>query len=220
MRGIRHIIFDFDDTLVDYTFGNRCAMQKMFDYICARNPGVSMERLTRAFADAKQRCYDTFDRMFARHDKLLQLKMCCNILGIHNPSDILEYYGIYKDTYLKNVRLCPYVIEVLSTCKEKGVHVIVMTNNTLQIQLEVAKKLNIERYIDQFYTSNEFLLEKPDVASMEHILGTIPPEEHGRTIVVGDSKSDMDWAATRGITGIMCDRANTLQIVLDIITTN
>jgi phosphoglycolate phosphatase-like HAD superfamily hydrolase len=82
-----------------------------------------------------------------------------------------------------------------------------MTNNLLQIQLEVLYHLDLEQYIHKVFTSNEYQKEKPDSTSLQHILQShykhIPKH---KVIMIGDSTSDILWGEQEGVKSILCDR--------------
>lgn len=94
-----------------------------------------------------------------------------------------------------------YPFRVLSS---KDISVILMTNNLLSIQLKVFQKMGFESYVKTMLTSHEFTFEKPDSESILYILDKfkIQPEE---AIVIGDSKSDVEWGSIVGIRSYLCE---------------
>lgn len=177
------IICDFDDTIVDYTTAHKLALDAAFESIC-----LPMELLKKEHSLAKKYLYETFPNMFVRHDKLLQFKIMFERLGVSDPMKVYDAYLVYEKEYLEKIAYRPGMKQFI---EESRVPIVVMTNNTLEIQIKVIKKLDMK--VAEIFTSNEFFYEKPDSVSLGHILEkyNVEPSE---ALVIGDSQSDADWA--------------------------
>ena len=173
------VIFDLDDTLVSYTESHTLALDKTFMYICETYSHINLNDLRTTFLNERKKAHDTFTS-FVRHDKLVQLKWTLQKFGITNP---LDFYTVYHNEYLKNIEWRKGAKELF---EEFDVPKVIMSNNNLQLQLEVCKKLNID--VDYIFTSNEFVHEKPHPESLQYILSLYNVEPH-EAYVIGDSLS-------------------------------
>ena len=168
------VVYDMDDTLVTYSRSNAKAMKKVLDVIPFE-----------IFAEAKEEIYSEFPESFVRHDKLVQIKRALSKMGC--PNSALDIYTRYETEYLAD-------IEILRQPNPKFKSVI-MSNNNLALQLKVAAKLDIQ--VDEIFTSNEFVKEKPDPESLVYISNKyrVSPKE---ILVIGDSVTDSLWALRGG----------------------
>jgi HAD superfamily hydrolase (TIGR01549 family) len=167
-------VYDMDDTLVTYSRSNANAMKGVLAVIPA---GV--------FAEAKKEIYEEFPESFVRHDKLVQIKRALSKLGRVNEA--LDIYTKYEEEYVEDIELLR-----IPNPKFKSV---IMSNNNLKLQLKVASKLGIQ--VEEIFTSNEFVREKPDPDSLAYIASKygVSPSE---ILVIGDSCTDVLWAHRGG----------------------
>jgi len=174
----RLVIFDMDDTLVGYSSAHKKAMDDVF----ANFPEFTQND----YVQAKQVIYKRFSDSFLRHEKLLQFKQA-------NPKRALEMYRLYRDAYMNEICLMDGVSEMVShiPCPK-----VIMSNNSLLLQLEVAKKLELD--VSEIFTSNEFMKEKPDAESLRYILDRYNCDPRD-ALIIGDSASDLEWGANNGV---------------------
>jgi HAD superfamily hydrolase (TIGR01549 family) len=195
------IIIDLDDTIVNYKYAHSVA----FDLVIAtivNETLLSKEDILESYKAIKEKLYKLYDNKYNRHDKLLQIKLLCNELKIKNVATI---YKLYEETYLDNIKLHDDCIEFLQLCKSKNIKVAIMSNNLLYIQVKVCAKLNLYQYINNLFTSHEFIYEKPDNEPLEYILDYYKVTKD-EVIIIGDSlENDIEWGKKNNIKTILCD---------------
>lgn len=163
------VICDMDETIVNYDEAHKCALDAI---------GINL-------TTAKRELYNKFDKLYLRHDKLLQIK---HSLEITDPVHVYEVYQKYLDTYINTITYKPGAKQFLDTCK---LPVVIMSNNDTLLQLKVIQKLGIK--CTELFTSHEFLYDKPYGESLEVILKkyTVTKDD---VLNIGDSISDFKWA--------------------------
>ena len=163
------VICDMDDTIVNYKEAHKYALEQI---------GLDL-------SPARDELYKMFDGMFLRHDKLIQIK---NTLKTTYPKEIYKVYKKYRQAYINKIDYMPNAKQFLETCK---LPLVIMSNNNLDLQLEVIDKLDIK--CTELFTSNEFLYDKPDKTSLEFIMNKYNVNVND-IISIGDSISDFKWS--------------------------
>lgn len=196
------IIIDLDDTIVNYTYANKMA----FDLLLKELSVISnhtIQYLVEKHKEIKHKLYQSYDKQFIRHDKLLQLKLLCNNLGIRDIKIIQNLYDKYETNYLDNLTLYDKCFEFLNLCMNKGIKVSIMTNNLLPIQLKVCNKFGLN--IDTLFTSNEFIFEKPHEDCLNYIINYYGYNK-SNILIIGDSiENDINWGKNNDVKTFLCD---------------
>jgi HAD superfamily hydrolase (TIGR01549 family) len=201
---LKLVIIDLDDTIINYTYAHRIAFEKLIQAI-SNEIKMTFNDIKTIYTVIKEKLYKDYDKQFVRHDKLLQLKLVCNKLNLTNIATIFKLYELYETTYLKNINLYENCTKFLDICNNKGCKVAIMTNNLLHIQLKVCTKLDLHKYIDSVFTSNEFIYEKPDKGCLQYILDHYDVS-NDEVIIIGDSIiNDIQWGIENNIKTILCD---------------
>lgn len=140
------------------------------------------------------------------HDKSLQIKNLIDTLNITNKPYITSVAKkIYYDTFLENSILFDGLFDFFELCIDNNIKIVILTNNTLDIQLELLNKFNIMAYIDNIYTSYEIGYEKPHINAFDNVIKKYNYEK-SEILMIGDSKiSDYDGAIKYGINALLFD---------------
>lgn len=198
------IIIDLDDTIINYTYANQIAFDLLIKEL-AHISNYTSEYLIEKHKEIKHNLYQTYDKQFIRHDKLLQLKLLCNLLCIKDIRIIQDLYTIYENNYLDNLKLHDNCLEFFNLCMNNGVKISIMTNNLLSIQLKVCNKFNLNKFIDTLFTSNEFMFEKPHEDCLTYIINYYGYDKKD-ILIIGDSiENDIQWGMNNGIKTFLCD---------------
>lgn len=198
------IIIDLDDTIVNYTYANKIAFDLLINNISVLSKHT-YDYLINKHKEIKQMLYQKYDKQFIRHDKLLQLKLLCNNLGIKNSKVIQDIYDSYETNYLNNLKLHDNCLEFLNLCMNNDIKVCIMTNNLLSIQLKVCNKFDLNIYVDALFTSNEFMFEKPHEDCLNYIIDYYGYDKND-IIIIGDSiENDILWGSNNKIKTFLCN---------------
>lgn len=196
------IIIDLDDTIVNYSYANKIAFNLLIEelYKHTKNSSLSVKH-----KEIKDKLYFDYDNKFIRHDKLLQLKLLCNDIGIKDFCLIQNLYELYEKTYLDNLSINDECFKFLNSCLDNNLKVCIMTNNLLSIQLKVCNKFGLNKLIDALFTSNEFMFEKPHEDCLNYIINYYGYNKN-EILIIGDSiENDIQWGKNNGIKTILCD---------------
>lgn len=159
-------------------------MEELYKY--SKNSSLSVKH-----KEIKDKLYIDYDNNFIRHDKLLQLKLLCNDIGIKDFCLIQNLYELYEKTYLDNLSIHDECFRFLNSC---------LDNN-----LKVCNRFGLNKFIDALFTSNEFTFEKPHEDCLKYIINYYGYNKN-EILIIGDSiENDIQWGKNNGIKTILCD---------------
>ena len=194
----RGVIFDVDGTLYDYKAGDTVAMKNFCGYV-ERKLGISEENFRKTFSEARNIIHKQLKNTAASHSRVLMIQTVLELLG-KNPFDyVLEFYDVYWDYFLENIRPYDGVTEFLAKLKNFGVKIAICTDMTAHIQYRKLSQLGLDKFIDFMVTSEETGMEKPAPIMFNTALKkmNIPAQD---AAYIGDALDrDIQGAASVGI---------------------
>ena len=195
------IILDFDDTLINYSEAHTISFNNLLN-IMSTIHNINKNHIYDIYSFIKKNLYKLHDGKYNRHDKLLQIKLMCNELKI---KDSYKYYKIYKNKYKENIKLYDDCIPFFERCNKNNIKLCIMTNNLLEIQLELYEKFKLDQYIDMIFTSNEFCFEKPHIESLKYIMEYYKIYNKNDIVIIGDSDTDIKYGTLNGVKSLLCN---------------
>lgn len=195
------VIFDIDNTLYDYTSGNAAAMNALADF--AEGSLHVDPQLFRAYT---QEGYELFARrmkgLAASHSRLLRFQYVCRKMGIPEYPFAFDLAKLYWDTLLQTAVPEPGLIDLLKALKGSGIIVAVGTNMTAPVQFKKLRTLDVGKYIDFVFTSEETGAEKPLPAFFQYITNTLGVTSECCVFIGDDALNDYNASINAGMLGL------------------
>ena len=200
------IFFDLDETLYDYTTISRLANKEVSVLVQAL--GICEEKKFRKAlekaTDIAYKKYGTKPKVF---DRRLRFKIAFTLLKVKPSKDLLELLNLkYWNVILENIRPYPDVIPTLTTLKDLGIRLGILSDGLVEIQEKRLKALGISRFFDFTVFSEEIGINKPSPKVFKYALkvaNTSPRE----SAMVGDNvKTDIYGANRVGMLSIWIRR--------------
>ncbi len=202
---VRAVIFDLDDTLCDYQKARKNAITHVNAILV--NNGIDTDKfwdnyqkkepvLWREFMD------DTITKeeyRIRRYKDALPEKFC----------ELAEKLNrVYMEEANHNIQLFEDVIPLLKMLNMKGIKPAILTNGPSDGQRDKIRVLNLEKYIQNIYISEEIGLSKPNRDVFEYVVRELHVEPC-TVVMVGDSlEEDIKGAELAGIKAVLIDRMN------------
>ena len=199
MKKYQYIIFDIDNTLLDFSRSEYYALQKVF-----ATYGVVFNEKT--FNQYKEINHDLWDQLEdGKISKNVVLKerfkrfFLANNIVVDGVLVDKQYRGFLE----KRNDVMNGAMSLLTQLKSKGYTIFAGTNGVGQTQRKRLASANMTDLFDGLYISEEVGFEKPDVRFFDYIFNDAQLKDLSQVVMIGDSlSSDIEGASRVGIDSI------------------
>ncbi len=206
----RVILFDLDDTIIDFS-SNSAECWRLTCLEVREETGADVDALQRAINEAANRFWADHDRAEEGRRDLIRasatiIAEAFATLEVPVRTDLpREMSARYRARREDSIRLFEGAIEVLEALREQGRRLALVTNGTSAEQRPKIERFDLEHHFDHIQIEGEFGLGKPHDAAYRHALDTMNADP-ATTWFVGDNL-EWDVAAPQrhGIFGIWVD---------------
>lgn len=181
---IKYILFDVDDTLLDFGKAEAAAIRKTFERI-----GIPVtEELIRRYSEINAQQWARFEKGEITREKLLteRFDILFSELGINVPSEMAQ--ASYE--YLLGIG--HYFVdgaeELLEALKDKY-ELYIVSNGNASVQDRRLKSAGIIPYFKDIFISERVGFNKPSAEFFEACFKRIPGFEKDKAVIVGDRLS-------------------------------
>lgn len=181
---IRYVLFDVDDTLLDFGKAEAAAIRKTFERI-----GISVtDELIRRYSEINAQQWSRFEKGEITREKLLteRFDILFSELGINVPSEMAQ--ASYE--YLLGIG--HYFVdgaeELLEALKDKY-ELYIVSNGNASVQDRRLKSAGIIPYFKDIFISERVGFNKPSAEFFEACFERIPGFEKDKAVIVGDRLS-------------------------------
>ncbi len=208
---IKAVIFDFDDTIEEFSPAQEYAEEKLADHL-AEHMGIGRSAFRRVFRKVRARYESTAIRP-AEFGRDLWLKDTFRLLNIRaSMEQIKSLEKIYWDFCNKKIRLFPGVREMLGRIRLKKA-LLSDADGDKQIKAERIRLLGVDKLFKTIVTSNDTGYNKPHISNFLRVAERLQvrPEE---CIMIGNRpKSDLINAKKLGMSTVLVRTGNWYQRV-------
>ena len=180
----RNVLFDLDNTIYDYDYSHKTALNVVLEKI-SKNNNINLELVKNTFNQEKDKFQNVCYNNASSHNKFIQLKKLFESLNLELVQ-LDNIYQIYLNTFNESLNIYPYLLDFLKLCKKNKINMYILTNNTCQEQISRLNKMNIINYFEKIYTSEEFGIEKPDIKLFYYIITDIGCNKN-EIVKIGDN---------------------------------
>lgn len=181
---IKNIIFDLDDTLLDFQRGEYEGVRSIL-----KNAGApDIEEAFKIYGQINANVWQQIESGKAAQPLLnRRFSDTLNLLNIKSDGQQLE--RIYRQHLNHNFHVIPGATNLLKQLKSNGFRLIVGTNGVAKTQHERLVGSGINSYFDEIFISEEIGYRKPEPQFFETILNNNPDRNISNTVMVGDRLS-------------------------------
>jgi len=198
-RGDRAVLFDLDDTIVDFTGNQEAAWREASRWAAERLPGLDAEAFARAaiatsawfWSDARRHLEGRRD---LRAASAQVARLAIERLGTPAapPALPVEIAHRYRDLRDAGLALVPGAVALLESLRAAGAALALVTNGTAAEQRAKLERFDLARRFDHLQIEGEFGAGKPEVAVYEATLRALGVAAAEATFV-GDH---LEWDVT------------------------
>ena len=199
---IKSVIFDIDNTLYDFAYSNKIALDKLREYT-NKNFGWTAEEFDEKHLAVQNEIYSQIGYNGSCRDRMLRYQKMLEHSSLPLSIHAVKLYELYWSTMLET--LVPYdgVFEVFKTLKENGIKIGVGSDMTPYIQMLKLEKMKVLQFVDFIVTSEEAGEEKPSSKLFQMCLDKAGFEKSECLFVGDDLRKDYSGAKNFGMKALL-----------------
>ena len=201
------VIFDLDDTLIDFASTREKAYRRLAGHLEER--GVDSAAFLRGCADCERPLFALFEQGRLSREAYRQRRFAEPLqrMGV-TPEEALvaQLNRLFMDCVNDAPQLYPDVLPVLEALRVRGVRTAILTNGPADGQRRKLEASGLGHRVDHVAIGEETGFSKPLAAAFHGVVerfSLLP----GEALMVGDSPElDYDAALRAGLAGLLLDR--------------
>ena len=165
----RFIVFDLDHTLYNSDLANDVARDKLIEYLCLET-SIKKDKIEAAYDVSRQKVKERLGNTASSHSRILYVSQTIRELEIKTkPSLLLMAEQIYWSNYMSQMIPRQGLLEFLQLARLHKISILLVTDLTLQIQLQKLLRLRLDDTFDFVFASEELGGDKKTGKPMEAI---------------------------------------------------
>ena len=192
------ILFDSDDTLLDFKASEREAIYRAFE-----RAGLPFDEAIRCdYSEINHGLWKALERGEVTTDELLVLRFERLFEKYSYTYDPKGMNDLYFSCLSETAFTMDGAIEVLEYLKDRY-ELDIITNGVGYIQTSRLGNADIRKYINKLFISGEIGASKPSPAFFDYVLDNLDEKDKSRILVIGDSlTSDIKGACLAGLDSV------------------
>jgi putative hydrolase of the HAD superfamily len=188
------IIFDLDDTIVDFHNGVIPSWHTACAAYCEKHNHIGKDELYREIRKSGKWFWSDPERHRTGRNDLLQARRDIVYHAFKNLGfpDKDHAYGLanhYSELRTQALTLLPGALETLQTFRDNGQRMVLLTNGESLLQREKIRMFQLEHFFEHIFVEGEVGVGKPDIKAYHNVLQKLqlPPSDFW---MVGDN---LEW---------------------------
>ncbi len=205
---IKYVLFDLDDTLLDFRASEREALKETFEII---NEPIDEDTYLK-FSSINEEYFNKFAQKLMTREMFHKERFRVLLDSINSKLDPVYVNNLYVKSLSESAILFPDTLEILDYLKQKNYKLYVVSNGQKEVQLRRIQKCNISSYFDYVFISSEIGYNKPNIRFLEFVTNQIYKDESKENIDV--DKSEFIMIGDRENADIKCANDFNIKSVL------
>ncbi len=198
MNQYKYLLFDADNTILDFTSSEEQALRELFSKFGIKNFELGRHH----FHEVSKRIWEDLEggRISMDYLKVQRFRMLLDVLKHDsNPEHMANFF---LEQLSRQEHMISDAPEVLSELYEHY-DLYVASNGFYDIQVNRFKTTGLHPLFKDYFISEEIGYSKPDVRYFEEIVNRIKPSKTTELLMIGDSMtSDIKGAVNSGIDAV------------------
>lgn len=177
----RFLLFDIDDTLLDFKAGEMKSLRAMFKELnIPADP-----RLEDTYLRINQSLWEAYERGDISREDIFQRRFVRTFKHLHIDADGLLAERVYHAKLDTQAVVIPRVTETLAALQDYECYIV--SNGIETVQLDRLRKSGLARYFRDVFVSDSVGVQKPMKAFFTYTAHHIPGFRAEEALVIGDS---------------------------------
>jgi HAD superfamily hydrolase (TIGR01549 family) len=193
VKGKKAVILDLDNTLYAYDPCHKVGLNAVYKLYSDEIESISRKEFDSQYEQAKKSVKTRTKNQAASHSRLLYFKEMLEIQyrrSFLQASKTLE--KAYWNAFFEKMKLEAWVMPFLKYLHAQEIAAIIVTDLTLDIQIQKIRKLKLDQWIRYMVTSEEAGVEKPDPKIFKLALAKVSCKP-SQAIGIGDDPKKDCW---------------------------
>ena len=199
MKKYKYIIFDLDDTLLDFRAVERIALEEVFIHY---DIDYSQENIQK-YRSINDTLWSQLEDGLVSKDEVLYSRFAYFFNEIDLVHDSIEAEAIFRHHLNDGFQTIPYAHDVLENLHNQCYIILAGSNGLTRTQEQRLIKADLLKYFDKVFVSEALNYEKPNPLFFKEIFNQYPDMNQSNVIMIGDTLgSDVRGANNIGIDSI------------------
>lgn len=201
MSKYRHLFFDLDNTLYDFSLNAFLAMKEAFKQLNILPLLPSFEEYFGVYAQINDQLWAEYREKKITKDFLraCRFERSLKEFGIVPKVEYSEIDDFYLKIMSVQTNLFPGTSEVLTELKNRGYQIHIITNGFKEVQYDKLQNTGLDKFLTNVFISEEIKSHKPSKEIFEYAIKSSNARKK-ESLMIGDSwESDIVGAKNFGI---------------------
>lgn len=195
MKRYQTLLFDVDDTLLDFKAAENYALQKLF----SEHNVVLTDDIKHFYQEMNQKLWSSFEKGEIKREELLHTRFSILFKKVGLTLNGVHLDNLYRN-YLEESTLLIDGAKSLLQNLAKQYDLYVVTNGVARTQFIRLNNSELTTYFKDIFVSEEVGYQKPMKEFFNHVFDKIPQHSADKTLIIGDSlTSDIQGGINAGI---------------------
>ncbi|WP_407371053.1 YjjG family noncanonical pyrimidine nucleotidase [Carnobacterium sp.] len=195
MKRYQTLLFDVDDTLLDFKAAENYALQKLF----SEHDIVLTDDIKQFYQDMNQKLWSSFEKGEIKREELLHTRFSILFKKVGLTLNGAHLDNLYRQ-YLEESAVLIDGAKSLVQKLTKQYNLYVVTNGVARTQFIRLNNSELTTYFKDIFVSEEVGYQKPTKEFFNHVFEKIPHHSANKTLIIGDSlTSDIQGGVNAGI---------------------
>lgn len=177
----RFLLFDIDDTLLDFKAGEMKSLREMFAELqLPRDP-----RLEPTYLRINQSLWEAYERGDITREDIFRQRFVKTFKHLQINADGLLAERVYHAKLDQQAVVIPRVTETLAALQDYELYIV--SNGIEPVQLDRLRKSGLAHYFRDVFVSDSVGVQKPTKAFFTYTAQHIPGFHHREALIIGDS---------------------------------
>ncbi len=176
------LLFDLDNTLMDFSANEADSLNKLFS-----NHGYALsDELLSAYHTVNRQLWSDYENGSILLDDVVYSRFSKTMSGIGQTVDGIAWENMYRELLGNGYQLMEGALELCARLSATH-RMFIVTNGLTQTQIRRMQQSGLYEYFEEIFTSQNIGYQKPSKEFFEHVMTHIKDFDKTKALVIGDS---------------------------------